>query len=52
MLISYIAWAVDSLCLPHAVIIIITDYLIFRLTFPYVVWFVKLAIKWYNNLKV
>lgn len=52
LLINNIAWAVDSLCLPNAIIIIITDYLIFRLTFPYLLWFIKLAIKWYNNLKL
>lgn len=48
----YLSWGVDSLCLPQPVIIIITDYLIFKLTFPYLVWFIKLALKWYNNLKV
>lgn len=52
ILINNISWVIDSLCLPNSIIIIITDYIIFKLTFPYFVWFIKLAIKWYNNLKV
>lgn len=52
LLIQNIAWVVDSFCLPQPIIVIITDYLIFKLTFPYLLWFIKLAIKWYNNLKL
>lgn len=52
VILTYVGWVVDSLCIPQPVIIILTDFLIFKLTFPYAIWFIKLAIKWYNNLKL
>lgn len=49
--IVYVGYVVDSLCIPHNVMVLIVEYMIFRLTLPLLVYVVKLAIKWYNYLK-
>lgn len=50
-IISNISYAINLTLLPNFVIIIVVDYIIFKVTVPYLVYFIKLAIKWYNNLK-
>lgn len=49
--ITYVSFIVDSLCIPHDVMVLIVEYLIFRLTLPLFVYIIKLAVKWYNYLK-
>lgn len=48
---SNAGWVISFLGLSHTAINILVTYLIFALTTSYSVYFIKLAIKWYNNLK-
>lgn len=49
---TYIGWCIDFLCIPTDLINLVVLYLTFKLTYPLVVYTIKLAIKWYNALKV
>lgn len=49
---QYVGWAVDASLLTGETISLIIATLTFRLTLPLVVNSVKLALKWYNSLKL
>lgn len=46
-----IGWAISASGIPYASIALIATYYIFKLSFPIIMWGVKLAIKWYVALK-
>lgn len=48
---NYIGWVIDSIGLDNITLVFIIDYLIFKLTIPLQSYIIKLAVKWYNNLK-
>lgn len=48
---SNAGWAISFLGLSHTAVNIVVTYLIISVTASYSVYFIKLAIKWYNNLK-
>lgn len=48
---NYIGWVIDSIGLDNITLVFIIDYLIFKLTIPLQAYVIKLAVKWYNNLK-
>ena len=49
---NYIGWVIDSIGLDNITLVFLIDYLIFKLTIPLQAYVVKLAVKWYNNLKL
>lgn len=49
---QYIGWVIDFAGIPSSVITLIVAYYTFKLTVPLVVSTVKLALKWYNTLKL
>ena len=49
---QYIGWVIDFAGIPSTVITLIVAYYTFKLTVPLVVSTVKLALKWYNTLKL
>lgn len=49
---QYIGWVIDFTGLSSETISLIIAYFVFKLTVPLLVSTVKLAIKWYNALKV
>lgn len=48
---TYVGWIIDSSGLQQVTIILLVDYLIFKLTIPLQAYMVKLAVSWYNHLK-
>ena len=48
---TYLGYLVDSLGLLPITITLLVEFLIFKLTLPLQIWVVKIAIRWYNNLK-
>ena len=48
---SQTGWVISFLALPHTAVNLIVTYLIISVIASYSVYFIKLAIKWYNNLK-
>lgn len=48
---SYVGWIIDSSGLQQITIILLVDYLIFKLTIPLQAYVIKLAVSWYNHLK-
>lgn len=49
---SSIGWVLSCLGIPSSVINLLILYYTFKLTVPYLVHLVKLALKWYNTLKL
>lgn len=49
---QFMGWILDSLLLNTETIAFIVAVWVFKLTFPYVVYLIKLVVQWYNNLKV
>lgn len=49
---QFIGWVLDSLLLNPETISFIVSVWVFKLTFPYIVYLIKLVVQWYNNLKV
>lgn len=49
---QFIGWILDSLLLNSETIAFIVAVWVFKLSFPYVVYLIKLVVQWYNNLKV
>lgn len=48
---SQAGWAISFLGLSQTAVNLVVTYLIVSVTSSYSVYFIKLAIKWYNNLK-
>lgn len=48
---SGLGWAISAAGIPYSAIALVATYLIFKLTFPILMWAIKLAIKWYNAFK-
>lgn len=48
---SGLGWAISVSGIPYSAIALVATYLIFKLSFPIVMWGIKLAIKWYVALK-
>lgn len=46
-----LGWAISAAGIPYAAIALVATYYIFKLTFPVIMWGVKLAIQWYNAIK-
>lgn len=46
-----LGWAISAAGIPYAAIALIATYWIFKLSFPIIIWGIKLAIKWYVALK-
>lgn len=46
-----IGWAISAAGIPYSAIALVATYYIFKLSFPIVMWGIKLAIKWYNAFK-
>lgn len=49
---SSIGWVLSCLGIPGTVISLFILYYTFKLTVPYLVHLIKLALKWYNTLKL
>ena len=49
---SSIGWVLSCLGIPGTVISLLILYYTFKLTVPYLVHLIKLALKWYNTLKL
>lgn len=49
---TYFGYIVDSLFLNSEVVSFLILYWTFKLTFPFVVYLIKLVIKWYDKLKL
>lgn len=49
---SSIGWVLSCLGIPGTVISLLVIYYTFKLTVPYLVHLIKLALKWYNTLKL
>lgn len=49
---NYINYLLDSFGFESVTILLLVNYLIFKITVPLQIWVVKLAIKWYDKLKV
>lgn len=47
-----LGWAISASGIPYAAIALIATYWIFKLGFPVIIWGIKLAIKWYNAIKL
>jgi len=48
---SGLGWAISASGVPYAAIALIGTYWIFKLTLPWNIFLIKLAIKWYNAFK-
>lgn len=46
-----IGWAISAAGIPFAAVALVASYGIFKLTLPLQLYFVKLGLKWYNQLK-
>lgn len=51
LIMRYMGWAISVSGVSFYAISIIVAYFIFKLSVPIVIWFVKLAVNWYNYLK-
>lgn len=49
---SYLGFVVDMTGLSAQAIALIVMYFTFKLTYPLVVYTIKLAVKWYNSMKI
>lgn len=49
---NYVNYVLDSVGFESITILLLVNYLIFKLTVPLQIWVVKVAIKWYDKLKV
>lgn len=49
---TYSGFILDSFLLSNEVVSFLILYWIFKLTFPFAVYSIKLVVKWYNSLKV
>lgn len=49
---QYIGWVLDALCITPTTISLLISVLVFKLTFPLIVYVFKLIVKWYDKLKV
>lgn len=49
---KYLGWCVDASYLSNETISLIVLFYTFKLTVPYLVSTIKLAVKWYNSLKL
>lgn len=50
-ILSSVAWVISCFGLSDFILSFIIAYYIFKLTYPLIVYSVKLAVKWYNALK-
>jgi len=46
-----LGWAISASGIPYSAIALVATAMIFKLSFPIVMWSIKLAIKWYVALK-
>lgn len=49
---TYIGWGIDLLGIPSSLISFVILYYVFKLTVPLAVSAVKMAVRWYNALKL
>lgn len=49
---TYIGWGIDFLLIPTELVALVITYYTFKLSVPILISTIKLAIKWYNSLKV
>lgn len=49
---TYTGYVLDSLLISNEVVSFLILYWVFKLTFPFLVYSIKLIIKWYDKLKV
>jgi len=46
-----LGWAISAIGVPYTAVALVATYLIFKLSFPIIMWGIKLAIKWYVAIK-
>lgn len=48
---TYVNYVLDSFGFESITILFLVSYLIFKVTLPLQIWFIKLAVRWYNAIK-